>query len=322
VKRKVLAAVTVGISLLFLTADFIYKTVNRINRLTRGRCLIYQSLPGPVFRLFENFIELFFIIAAGLFAAVIIERLFIKVKRLCPRNPLEAFVVGSLIPVCSCGAIPLIASFRERTNIRTIITFIMAAPLLSPPFILLSWSVLGPRFTLFRIGSSMILAVSAGYLLETVAGACKLTLPDTLACTRVLDKGDILLRTYYLLKMIFPWYLAAAVLGTTFQLIPLDSLVGLFGALKPFPGIPLAALLGIPVYLCNGADILLLRPFVTHFGIPLSMASTFSVTSTAVCLSSMALLVKFLGKKLTAVLLAHIFIVTNLLGFAFAGLSW
>lgn len=68
----------------------------------------------------------------------------------------------------------------------------------------------------------------------------------------------------------------------------------------------IVVLLGIPVYLCNGADVLLLRPLLQHSEIYLGTAIAFSLTTTSLCISSIVLLSKFLGLKHTVVLTAYI----------------
>ena len=74
--------------------------------------------------------------------------------------------------------------------------------------------------------------------------------------------------------------------------------------------------IGIPLYVCNGADVLLLKPLLAYTDLTTGTAMVFSLTSSAVCISSIAMLFKFMGRKLTLILLANLTVLTLLIGFA------
>lgn len=300
-----------GIALFFI--DFIYKAYNKIDHLTREKCILYQTLPRPLFLIVENYLVLFLTILLGVFFAVLLERAYLKYKRFYPQNPFQAFVYGSLLPVCSCGAIPLIGAFKDKVKLKTIITFIVAAPLLSPYFIMLSFTVLGLKFTLLRVFASFILAITSGYLIEYFVSSRKLTLPNVHACEAFLKEKDLYLRTFAIVKRIFPYFLVAATLGFLFELIPQDLTAFAVEITNPHLSAFFSILIGIPMYLCNGADVLILRPFIFHWNFPLGAAVGFSLTSTAICITSMVILSRYLGKKLAFILVANIFLMAFLL---------
>jgi uncharacterized membrane protein YraQ (UPF0718 family) len=79
--------------------------------------------------------------------------------------------------------------------------------------------------------------------------------------------------------------------------------------------VPLVILIGIPVYFCNGADIILLQPFVNYMEMPLGTAMAFTLTSTSVCITSLIMIIKFIGKRLTSILLAYVFFMTLIMGY-------
>jgi uncharacterized membrane protein YraQ (UPF0718 family) len=60
--------------------------------------------------------------------------------------------------------------------------------------------------------------------------------------------------------------------------------------------------LGVPLYFCNGAEVLFLRPLLNH-GFPVGTAIAFSISATAVCATSIAMLLKLLGARTTIALL-------------------
>jgi hypothetical protein len=75
-------------------------------------------------------------------------------------------------------------------------------------------------------------------------------------------------------------------------------------------------IVGVPIYVCNGADVLLLKPLLAYTDLTTGTAMVFSLTSSAVCISSIAMLFKFMGRKLTLILLANLIVITLIIGFA------
>ena len=153
-------------SILFFSADIVYKTVNNITYLNRESCILYRMLPKIGFLFFEYFVELFLIVIVGIFFAAMLESMFAKYKRFYPSNTITAFFYASLLPVCACTTIPLISSMKGKLPFRTIITFVVAAPLLSPYIIMLSFSVLGMTYGILRIVSAFLMAMISGVVLE------------------------------------------------------------------------------------------------------------------------------------------------------------
>ena len=135
-----------------------YMNMMGFNSLSHDACVVYKSVPKWLFYLYENILELFIVVILGIFAGVLMEKYFFKIKRFYPKNQLLAFLYASILPVCSCGVIPLIDSMKLRTNLRTIITFVIAAPLLNPYIIFVSFTVLGLKYSILRIVFSFFLS--------------------------------------------------------------------------------------------------------------------------------------------------------------------
>ena len=98
-------------------------------------------------------------VIVGVFLATLLEKYFQRYESMYPKNPITAFIYASIIPVCACTVIPMMGTMQGKINLRTIITFIVVAPLLSPYIIMLSFSVLGFEYGILKIICSLILAV-------------------------------------------------------------------------------------------------------------------------------------------------------------------
>lgn len=297
-------------SIVLLAVDYIYKLSFNITYQTRRECFLYQSLPRPLFLIYEYFIELSLILIVGIFIAVLLEKFFRKFGRFYPKNPLSAFIYASILPVCSCGALPLIESMGGKMKMRALITFIISAPLLNPYIIVISFTTLGYEYALLRILLSFILAIGTAYIVEFFSGKSPGTLP--LNCKPQncsINEKDVYIKSYDILKKVFPYLILAAAVGIGLEYLSPANWLSDYDLNNNIIGLLLAIIIGIPVYLCNGADVLLLKPLIYYSGLPMGTALAFSLTSTSVCFTSLILMSKFLGKKLTAILLFSVFII-------------
>jgi len=65
---------------------------------------------------------------------------------------LRAIGLGSLIPICSCGVVPIgIGAYRGGAGAGTVLAFMTAAPTLSPASVLLSLKLLGVTLTVWQV---------------------------------------------------------------------------------------------------------------------------------------------------------------------------
>jgi len=316
-KQQVIRAALI-LSALIWTSDIVYKIVNDVSYVNRERCILFRALPKAGFLLFEYFFETVIIVFVGIYIAVLLGRWFQRFQRFFPGNPVTAFLYGSLIPVCACAVIPLLSSMKGRMKFTTTMSFVLAAPILSPYILVLSFSVLGFTYGLLRIASSFILVMVTAFILGSFRGnAASPELAGVGAdCPKACNgqPEDIYLETFEMFKKLLPFLLIGGALGVLLEFLDprfflLNRQTGK-GAL----GVLIWVLIGVPLYLCNGVEVLFLRPLVNH-GFPLGTAVAFSLTSTAICTTSIAMLLKTIGKRLTAVLLACVVLISLTLAF-------
>jgi len=320
--KILITKIFVILSLVILSADFIYKTVYDITSYTKDKCILYLKLPKTGFLIYEYFIELFLVVLVGVAVAVFLEAWFSRFKKYYPKNSFSAFLYASLIPVCSCTAIPIVESMKEKLSFRTLITFIISAPLLSPYIIVLSFSVLGVKYGILRIICSFLLAFLTGAIVEIFYKRDKKKLdllniptPKRNSGGCFIVKKDKFLQIFNIMKSISPFLIIAGLLGVIAELyMPVDFLHKMDFS-NNYIDLTLVILIGIPMYYCNGADVILLKPLISHSGLSLGTAMAFSLTSTAVCITAIVMLIKFLNKKLTMVLISSIIILSFIMGY-------
>jgi uncharacterized membrane protein YraQ (UPF0718 family) len=109
-------------------------------------------------------------------------------------------------------------------------------------------------------------------------------------------------------KKILPYILIAGTLSFIFALVnPKQYLESLNFSAEPWATL-LLTIVGIPLYVCNGSDVLFLKPLMQYTDLSMGAAIAFSLSSSAVCISSIVMLAKYVGGKLTSILTATIFI--------------
>ncbi|RPJ45455.1 MAG: hypothetical protein EHM19_05390 [Candidatus Latescibacterota bacterium] len=304
-------------SALLCGADFLYKTIGDISAIERERCILYRSLPPTAFLAFEYLFETIVLVLLGCFGAVLAGRLLLRWPRCFPSNPLSAWVVGSLLPLCACSTVPLLFQMRARSRFAAAISFVLAAPILSPYILVLSFTVLGFRYGVLRILSSFVLVLFTAGVLGIVRSRGP-RLEGTFArpgCHRSCAGGDpdIYLETWRIFRRLLPCLVVAGILGLLLEQADLRSFLrgGAWG--DGFLALSAWALVGVPLYFCNGAEVLFLRPLMNH-GLPLGTGIAFSLTATSVCATSTAMILRALGTRMTALLLACVTAVSLGLG--------
>jgi uncharacterized membrane protein YraQ (UPF0718 family) len=129
------------------------------------------------------------------------------------------------------------------------------------------------------------------------------------------QESDIFLKTYDIFKGVLPYLAVASAAGIALEYVSLNRLLLDWDIDNSFLSVAAVTLVGVPMYFCSGAEVLLLRPLMHTSGFSMGTAIAFTLSSTSICLTSAIMLLKFLGKGLTAILVVHIFIVSIIIGY-------
>ncbi len=78
-----------------------------------------------------------------------------------------AVAFGAMLPVCSCGVIPLAVSlYRSGVRIGAVVAFAAATPMINPAAVVLSLALLGPELTVAYVLLGLLLPLGLGVLAE------------------------------------------------------------------------------------------------------------------------------------------------------------
>lgn len=217
---------------------------------------------------------------------------------------IPACILGVISPLCMYGTIPIAASF-EKKGMREdyIASFCMASILLNPQLIIYSMA-LGDVIVLIRIISCILCGVFAGlfiYIFYQKNGKKFFDFSkfDEPLHNRDIDK-NILIRyiknVFRNIKATGPYFLIGIILSAIFQLhMPEDMMIKLFGGNEAF-GVLMAATIGVPLYVCGGGTIPLLRDWLSR-GMSMGAATSFMITGPATKITNLGALKICLGIK-------------------------
>jgi uncharacterized membrane protein YraQ (UPF0718 family) len=263
-------------------------------------------------------------------ASLISGLLIAREERFAVKGVLGSFAFAAVLPLCSCGVVPIAHAIMRRggRGTRDGVVFLSAAPLLSPIVVLLGFGVLGSAYVGLRLVGSLILAVVAAWVVsplieaKTIGGTggaphsvaidpCGLDCLERTAPGGV-GRASVLLAGWGVLTRLARFALYGIVLGSAFAAALPPQAVNAV-ARSGIAGLTASAVVGVPLNMCAGEEILLLGPLVGA-GLPMGHALAFSLASTGICVSSIPLLIGVLGRRATVVLASTYLVVPVAIG--------
>jgi len=199
-----------------------------------------------------------------------IER-FLTGKR--PATMFIASTTGALIPLCTCGMVPLAVSLRRRgSDIKHTFAFLTAGAAVSVPVLLLTWKILGPRWMAIRFLASVVFGLLVGYVaipaLRSVAGKSAEAAAESAPAPedgvaeirpRPARLARVLRRFWGQIREYAPWVIVSLALAALVEVLVPKHIVSILYGQRTAAGALLAALTGVPFYFCSGAELPLVR---------------------------------------------------------------
>lgn len=239
-----------------------------------------------------------------------------------------ALGAGAMLPICSCGVIPLAIGFRfAGARLGPVMTFAAATPVINPAAVLLSYALLGPEITLAYLLFGLTAPLIAGFVVErfapagdtTVAAELKSCCATKSACGAppsgtarfgaALRWGVLELGPTLGLYLTVGVVLAALVL----TLAPAEWIPQHMGASAPLTSLLWVALLGMVIYVCAVAHIPLVAALILAGANP-GIAIVFLVTGAVTNLPELIALQKILGRKVILLYVATLVVLSVIAG--------
>jgi len=286
-----------------------------------------------------------FVLAGGLAVLVpagTLMRLF-RAGRI--RSVLWASAIGTPLPLCSCGVLPTALGLARQGATRgATVSFLISTPETGVDSIALSWALLDPIMTVFRPVAAFLTAVVAGIATnlwgvphgaaaeaggppaaEAAPGAelgPDVHLPRGGAEASPRQHAARLRRVFTyafrdLLDEMAHWLVLGIVLAAIVAvLLPASLIERYLGG--GFSTMLAMLLIGIPIYTCASASTPIAAALVLK-GLNPGAALVFLLSGPATNVGTIVVLLKFLGRRVVAIYLASIAVVSLLAGYA---LNW
>ncbi len=219
----------------------------------------------------------------------------------------RAALLGVPMPLCSCGVIPVTASLRSQGASRgATVSFLLSTPQTGVDSIFATYGLLGPLFAIIRPVTAFVSGVVCGVLVEKWGGREVLAAAPAEEGT---SGAPVRPRWYRALRFGFhvlptdigrSLLLGLLVSGLIGALVPADFFAGRLGS--PWAAIPMAVLIGAPMYVCSTASIPIALGLL-HAGFPPSAALVFLIVGPATNATTMVALNRMLGWRSTALYL-------------------
>ncbi len=226
----------------------------------------------------------------------------------------KAAAFGVPLPLCSCGVIPVAASLRRHGASRGATTaFLLSTPQTGVDSILVTWSLLGPVFAIFRPVAAFLTGIFGGGLVDTVVREEGRAGAPAAECHQecCAPAGE---RRHWLIRMLshgfitLPRDLARALLvgllvaGLISAIVPRD-LAGTVGT--GLVGMLVMMAMGIPIYVCATASVPIAAALMAK-GVSPGAALVFLMTGPATNAATVAVVSKVMGKRTAAIYLGTV----------------
>ncbi|MGJ0558399.1 permease [Methylocystis sp.] len=237
--------------------------------------------------------------------------------------------LGVVTPFCSCSAVPAFIGFvAAGVPLGVTLSFLIASPLVNEVAIGLLLSLFGVKITALYVGSGLFIAITAGWLL----GRMRLErwvepfVFETRLDGQVIDATSGLTfeqrvrmgieEVGSILRRIGPYLLVGIGIGAAIHGWAPEDLFTRYAGPGAVIGVPLAVLVGIPLY-SNAAGILPLVESLHDKGMPMGTLLAFMMAVVALSLPEMILLRQVLKIQLLAIYVAVVGLSIIAVGYLF-----
>ncbi len=221
----------------------------------------------------------------------------------------KASLFGVPLPLCSCGVIPVSASLKQHGASRAATTaFLLSTPQTGVDSVMVTWTMLGPLFAVFRPVVALLTGVLGGSLVQAfvpdehriAADGRGLVGATETADTRPVGWGKRLRAAFDYATVVLPGDIGRALLigiliaGLIAAAVPDDFLSAYLGT--GAMSIALMMIVGIPIYVCATASVPLAAGFIALGATP-GAALAFLVAGPATNAATLTTISRVLGRR-------------------------
>jgi len=242
---------------------------------------------------------------------------------------LSATIIGTLLPICCWGVLPMAVSFYKKgSKLGPILAFLVATPATSVSALLVTYKLLGLKFAIFIFFAVILMGMSIGLIgnqlkfvprkiKEEICPHCAEEAPHA-------HKRSFLQRIKAVFKFAF-WDMPKEIGLETFLGIVLAAIVATFVPiglwirhnLSGFLGYIFAVIFGLVTYICATATVPLVDAFIKQ-GLTIGAGMTLLLVGPITSYGTILVLKKEFGMKILLVYLLFISVSSLILGYLFS----
>ncbi len=244
---------------------------------------------------------------------------------------LLAALLGVVTPFCSCSSIPLFIGFLSAgVPIGVTFTFLIASPLINESSLVLFPAMFGMKTTIIYNLIGVLVSVLGGMLIQKLhvekyvnADLLKFKSKKEVEAENEGKKLEIkkLLKYFWIdgwkiTKSIFPYVLLGVGLGAIIHGYIPASLIEKYLSIKSWWVVPVATLLGVPLY-ANSVSVIPVMEALVGKGIPLGTALAFMTATVTLSIPEALILKKAMNWKLLAIFFGVTIVGIMVIGYIF-----
>ena len=211
----------------------------------------------------------------------------------------KASLFGIPLPLCSCGVIPVATSlYKHGANKSATTSFLISTPQTGIDSILVTYSLLGPIFAIFRPIAALLAGIVGGLAVEIADNGSE---PNIKPSTEVIDNNKSFFTRIYEYGFISlpqdigkPLILGIMVAAMISMVVPDDFFASYFD--NEFMGLIIMMFAGIPIYVCATASVPIALALMIK-GLSPGGAFVFLMTGPATNAATISTVWKILGQK-------------------------
>jgi len=235
-------------------------------------------------------------------------------KRFYGMDYLLAAILGMITPFCSCSSIPLFIGFLGAgIPLGVTFTFLIASPLINESSLFLFPAIFGTDVTITYNVLGIVIAMLGGFIIQKL-NMTKHINPELLALSNRTTHQQIIRsktsiskllilwwqESLVITKKVFPYVLLGVAIGSVIHGFIPEDLVEKVLSGNEFLSVPLAVLVGVPLY-ANSISVIPIIQALVSKGVPIGTGLAFITSTVTLSIPEALILKKAISFKLLTI---------------------